>query len=110
MEFNIRDQYNIDRINYMVATNTSLTQSDIAEILACSYDDDALKIMFILFELEIADAFLMVYDKDNNLVHKRNFMQGFPDSSDEYLYGFSIDIVENPPILLASMFKGASNE
>lgn len=96
----------IQQLNRIVRLHTELSPQVIMTATGCSFQQ-ALQILLVLFELELAEAFILVYLRDDPDVYiaKRHIRDGPPkfpfqydhgdqvvNDPNEVLYGFEFDI------------------
>ena len=101
------DPKRLDQLNELVALHSSLSPELLMVATGCTYHEGS-RILFILFEAYLAEAFLLVYiiDDQEAPVEKRLLSLGLPNipyiysdgdktvfTKDDLFFGFEFDLV-----------------
>lgn len=99
--------HNIERLqflNHLVQINTTLSADFVAGYTNC-HIDDAMYILFVLLNLNLAEGFTLIYDSKNDphrLVDRRPFRQGLPRLPYKYSYMDRQHIIQSMRDLLVA--------
>ena len=96
------DEKRLSSLNELISINNVLNPGMISGYTNCHFDD-ALYILVLLFDLGIADAFTLVYDRRNmedGAIGRRSLKHGFPRLPFKYRYLDQEFIITDPKDML----------
>ena len=94
-----QDVINLERLNAVLKIHNKLSPNLIIGGTGCSFQE-ALQILILLFEMRLADGFILVYLKDipDAFIGRNPLEHGFPKFP--YSYNYGDDVIGSPDEVL----------